>query len=1265
MNAPKIKYDIEADVKGGASVEDLERHLRELGDVLESDLKTGANAAADAIKALGDKQAAVTNFQALQNEAGALAVELEQAQTEVRQLDAQLSKVSGTTQQFVRAELEARAALESTKAQLGAARKAYDDVQAGTVGAARKTDEYRAALNAAKGSVDALKVEVRQQGAALKEAQANAKAAQQAENALAAQYQNSSSALIQTRGALQDKNAALEAGRDKLRSMGIEAGNLAQAERNLGVAMTAVRQEALGLVPAYAKVAQASTDTARTQEKNSKSMREGLTSISTQLQNIQNIATLALGGGFATGLLKDVADTADAFSNLAARVKLSTGEGKAFEDGFARVQQVALETHSALEGTGILFSRILSAGKEFNLTQAQALGLTQSINQAVQLSGASAAGSDAAITQLIQGLQSGVLRGEEFNSVMEQAPRLARALADGLGVTTGELRKMAQAGELSTKTVITALQTQSAALQSEFTQLPATVGRAITNLQTQWMLFVGGLDSSTGATSYVAQGINAIAANLDNIARVAGLAGAALTASLAVQGAAALRAYAAEAALAAGATNLLSASIAKVPKTVNIVVAVTGFEVGWQIGTMLHENSELARKLGVGMVGYFEVVINSLRLAKEAAAAVFSSDTLDAAFERYTARNRELRGQIQAMMLDAEQAPQKVGAAVDATSAQMQGLGGAAQAAGGQVAAGGAVGAAGMSSMGAAASDTLSIFKALLAEAQKPPEKQGLVAAIATQLVEARSKGLDLDDLLRRQLPEALSKLNGAELAKFRVDFAKAMQEAGASGKEMATGLRLIGEQAARSLGVDLVAAGNQVSKTFRESDEAMRQLILSLPALKEAGVDTARVVGEALSKMIDSAKNQAELDAINKRIVALRDALGQKNADGLLEQARLQAEKLKDKLDEARPGVNGLREAMKMLGVVSDESLRNTAATAKQAYDAMVASGQASARELSQGFVDAANKAIAANDGIAPAWVRAQSYVRGFRIEADDTGKSIVRSMEEAQSAVAGVGKAAQGTAPGFKAMGDAADGASKKVQGLREQERRRREEGKGGGGDANHGGGHRGGGGANPLSLSNNDPQKVQDYYSSFKPTSSQDFDKAVNASRANVSGNVALTQEYIDSQIAKMYGEQFIGDSDAEAAFNAKIKLAAYRTNYGNVVRSQQSLNEQNALLQAVQRLEEKLRARQAQELNKRTADPGADDEDAAPAPTTRRSRTTGGGGVQGGMQTGAVAGGTVVNLNYNGVQQGVVNTDANGRQALQKFMDALTQARSVAR
>jgi phage-related minor tail protein len=108
-----------------------------------------------------------------------------------------------------------------------------------------------------------------------------------------------------------------------------------------------------------------------------------------------------------------------------------------------------------------------------------------------------------------------VLRGDEFNSVMEQAPRLAKALADGLGVTTGELRKMAEAGQLSSETVIRALQGQARAVETEFGKLPATIGGAITKLQTQWQAWIGDLDQSSGTSAQVAAGIEAIAKNFD------------------------------------------------------------------------------------------------------------------------------------------------------------------------------------------------------------------------------------------------------------------------------------------------------------------------------------------------------------------------------------------------------------------------------------------------------------------------------------------------------------------------------------------------------------------------------------------------------------------------------------------------------------------------------------------------------------------------------------------------------------------------------
>ena len=311
--------------------------------------------------------------------------------------------------------------------------------------------------------------------------------------------------------------------------MGIEAANLSQAERGLAAATEAARKEIAASAPAYLQAAAASTQSTQVQVQNQRTLREGMTSIGTQLQRIQQIATVALGGSYAGGLAKSVADTADEFKNLEARIKLATGEGPQFQAAFAGVAQVALRTNSALDETGTLFARIAKAGQEAGqsaqVAQQNALKLTETINQAVQLSGGSADAARAAITQLIQGLQSGVLRGEEFNSVMEQAPRLAQALANGLGVTTGELRKMAEQGALTADVVMKSLQGQADVVAGEFSKLPPTVGRALQNLTTQWTLYVGESDKGLISSANAAKVIDALAKTLDTVVSTLSAAG--------------------------------------------------------------------------------------------------------------------------------------------------------------------------------------------------------------------------------------------------------------------------------------------------------------------------------------------------------------------------------------------------------------------------------------------------------------------------------------------------------------------------------------------------------------------------------------------------------------------------------------------------------------------------------------------------------------------------------------------------------------------
>ncbi|MEG2434558.1 MAG: tape measure protein, partial [Acinetobacter sp.] len=175
----------------------------------------------------------------------------------------------------------------------------------------------------------------------------------------------------------------------------------------------------------------------------------------------------------------------------------------------------ALMTNSSLDATGSLFTRLNAVGKDMGMTQQQALNLTKTVTQAIQIGGGSAQASEAAVQQFIQAMQGGVLRGEEFNSIMENGFGVAEALARGLGVTTGELRKMAEAGELSAERVAKALQSQAGEVQKTYDQFPTTITNALQKIATSWQILIGEMDQSNDASATVADWLVIIADNMD------------------------------------------------------------------------------------------------------------------------------------------------------------------------------------------------------------------------------------------------------------------------------------------------------------------------------------------------------------------------------------------------------------------------------------------------------------------------------------------------------------------------------------------------------------------------------------------------------------------------------------------------------------------------------------------------------------------------------------------------------------------------------
>ncbi|MBS3021384.1 hypothetical protein DJFAAGMI_04156 [Comamonas sp. PE63] len=764
------------------------------------------------------------------------------------------------------------------------------------------------------------------------------------------------------RSTFEQQKQALSQAQGELQRFGVAGQNAQQAQQRLRQEVEQVRESVLTLVPAHQGAAAGAQNAAASMVRSHRQIGDGVESISKQLDRLQKfyIGLQSLQG--LKNLAFDLAATADQANNLQARMKLVTGEGENFTRSWEGVTEVALRTHSALEDTGVLFSRIAQAGRDAGLSaekaSLQSLSLTETINQAVQIGGSSAEASSAAITQLIQGLQSGVLRGEEFNSVMEQAPRLARALADGLGVTTGELRKMAESGLLTTQTVIAALQGQSAAVAAEFQRLPPTVGRAMQDLSTQWSLYVQKVDQANGASAAAAKAIQLLANNLQSIAGLLmdlGQAAAAFTAlrlaqhflgigqatQVAATGIAAanaqLVATQAAAAGAAASTSRFAAVMGGL-KTFTLVGIVSNIK---DIGTWIGES---AAKLA----GYKDRTEELEKADKAAAAAARelaaaraaeAQKTQDAADKLF-----DLSKAARNAVAEFEQLTKSGKASADALKSVTEGF------------------------------DLTKIqgikdFAATL-------DKLGETAKITASETEA-----------------AWTKaLSGKDLAVFEANARAAFLGSSREAQRLAQLTDAVLTEAIKRAGLEYDVLRGNISAASRSAINDTQALIDQLGKLKEEGVDTGRVLNASFSKAIESADSEAALKAIREQIESVRSALGQPLADGLLDQAKKKADALKDALDAATPGINSVREAFKQLGITSDETLKKTAADAKAAYDVLRDSGTASAREMGEAFKKSADAAIAANKGIAPAWVQAEAAMRGYEVAVDSAGRATLR---------------------------------------------------------------------------------------------------------------------------------------------------------------------------------------------------------------------------------------------------------------------------------
>lgn len=197
---------------------------------------------------------------------------------------------------------------------------------------------------------------------------------------------------------------------------------------------------------------------------------------------------------------REIAQASENYTTLTNRLRLVTTNTESLIAAQAAVFDIAQDSRQPLAATAELYQRIAANSEELGLSASEIVSVVDTVNKTLAISGSSAAAASGALVQLGQAFASGQLRGEELNAVLEAAPPLAKAIADGLGVTVGELRKLGAEGQLTADAVAQAIIKQGDAVDQLFGRSVKTASQSLTQLGNSLTQAIGEIDKATGSS---------------------------------------------------------------------------------------------------------------------------------------------------------------------------------------------------------------------------------------------------------------------------------------------------------------------------------------------------------------------------------------------------------------------------------------------------------------------------------------------------------------------------------------------------------------------------------------------------------------------------------------------------------------------------------------------------------------------------------------------------------------------------------------------
>ncbi|ENC8478510.1 tape measure protein [Escherichia coli] len=208
---------------------------------------------------------------------------------------------------------------------------------------------------------------------------------------------------------------------------------------------------------------------------------------------------------------------ADNMSQLNARIERLTGSAATASQTMQSLMRISSATGGSLQDTAKLWETLSTALRDTGATNGQIIQLTETLQKIGRIGGSSSEEMANALRQFGQSISSGTIRAEEFNSILEQMPELARQIAAGMGVSIGELRQLMLDGKLTAEDALNAIQKQTGSVNAEFEKLPRTLSQANTALTNSFLSMIDSVNQATGASSGMVAVIDSLTAALDRL----------------------------------------------------------------------------------------------------------------------------------------------------------------------------------------------------------------------------------------------------------------------------------------------------------------------------------------------------------------------------------------------------------------------------------------------------------------------------------------------------------------------------------------------------------------------------------------------------------------------------------------------------------------------------------------------------------------------------------------------------------------------------